>query len=134
MRRAIKLARELRKNMNVTERRVWVRLRGRQMDGWKFRRQAPIGPFIVDFYCPAAKLVIEMNGASHINEEQWDYDQRRRRWLESRGFKVLTFAAEYPEDDYLLGVWDAIDQELALVPAPPRAYSNRRTPPARDGI
>lgn len=114
--------------------RVWTRLRRRQMDGWKFRRQAPIGHYIVDFYCPAARLVIEMNGASHINEEQWEYDQRRRRWLESRGLKVLTFAAEYPENDYLAGVWDTIDQELARMPARPRAFSNKHTPPARDGI
>ena len=108
--------------MNVTERRVWSRLRGRQMDGWKFRRQAPIGPYIVDFYCPAARLIVEMNGASHVNEPQWEYDEQRRKWLESRGYKVLTFVGN-PELDYLDGVWDTIDQELAR-------HANPRTPPA----
>jgi very-short-patch-repair endonuclease len=102
--------------MTVTERRLWLKLRGRQMDGWKFRRQAPIGDYIVDFYCAAARLVIELNGESHGHEVQFDYDQRRKAWLESRRYKVLTFSALYPEMDYLEGVWDTIDLELSRIP------------------
>src|SRR6266850_61571 len=92
-----KRAQELRRNMTKTEFRLWSRLRGRQMDGWKFRRQAPIGEFIVDFYCPAAKLVVELNGDSHNNEAQFDRDNRRQAWLESQGYRVLRFSALYPE-------------------------------------
>jgi len=75
----------LRHNTIEIERRIWSRLRRRQVDGWKFRRQHPIGPYFVDFYCPAAKLVIEFNGLSHDDDRQWAYDQRRQAWLEAQG-------------------------------------------------
>ncbi len=78
-------ARVLRHNTIEIERRIWSRLRRRQVDGWKFRRQHPIGPYFVDFYCPAAKLVIEFNGLSHDDDRQWAYDQRRQAWLEAQG-------------------------------------------------
>jgi very-short-patch-repair endonuclease len=116
------LARELRKDMTYTEVRLWLKLKGRRLDGWKFRRQTPIGPYIVDFYCPAARLVIELNGSTHWFEDQFDRDQRRKRWLQSQGYRVLTFAAESPEQDYLDGVWDTIQLALERVPvAPPPA-------------
>jgi very-short-patch-repair endonuclease len=98
--------------MTVSEVRLWSMLRRRQIEGWKFRRQAPIGEYIVDFYCPAARLVIELDGSSHDNEVQFGYDQNRQRWLESQGYKVLRFSADYPEEDYLAGVVEAIDFEL----------------------
>jgi very-short-patch-repair endonuclease len=74
LRRRTMLARELRKNLTQTEARLWLKLQGRKMEGWKFRRQAPIGPFIADFYCPAARLVIELDGSSHDHEDQAEYD------------------------------------------------------------
>src|SRR5437588_10077357 len=81
-------SRRLRTSMSGTELRVWIRLRGRKLDGWKFRRQQPIGPYYVDFYCPAAKLVIEIGGASHSDE--WAaYDIRRQAWLGAEGYKVI---------------------------------------------
>ena len=98
--------------MTYTEVRLWLKLKGRQLDGWKFRRQTPIGQYIVDFYCPAARLVVELDGASHDFEDQADDDDRRQAWLESKGYRVLRFSAYYPEDDYLDGVWDTI--QLAL--------------------
>jgi very-short-patch-repair endonuclease len=77
--------------MSGTELRVWIRLRGRKLDGWKFRRQHPIGPYYVDFYCPAAKLVIEIDGPSH--DDEWSaYDARRQAWLEAEGLKVIRFS------------------------------------------
>ena len=80
--------------MIETERRIWSHLRGRQVDGWKFRRQHPIGPYFVDFYCPAAKLVIEFNGLSHDDDQQWAYDERRQAWLEAQGYRVLNLNYE----------------------------------------
>jgi very-short-patch-repair endonuclease len=109
-------ARELRKNLTVSEWRLWSHLRRRQLDGWKFRRQAPIGPYVVDFACFAARLVVELDGSSH-NEATHDYDERRQAWLESQGFRVLRLSADYPESDPLEGVWDTID--LALTEARP---------------
>ena len=110
-------ARQLRKNMTTSEWRVWSYLKGRQLDGWKFRKQAPIGPYIVDFACFAARLVVELDGNSH-DDVVADHDERRQAWLESQGFKVLRLSADYPEMDPIEGVWEAIDLALSEVPAP----------------
>jgi very-short-patch-repair endonuclease len=107
-----KRARDLRKSMTVTERRLWSHLRGHKLDGWKFRRQHPIGDYVVDFVCLAAHLVIELDGSSHDNEAQFDYDEGRQAWLESQGYKVLRFSADSAGGDYLEGVWDTIQFEL----------------------
>jgi very-short-patch-repair endonuclease len=109
-------ARHLRKNMTTSEWRVWSYLKGRQMDGWKFRRQAPIGPYVVDFVCFAARLVVELDGNSH-DDVVADHDGRRQAWLESQGFKVLRLSTDYPEIDPIGGVWEAIDLALSGVPA-----------------
>jgi very-short-patch-repair endonuclease len=98
--------------MTSSEVRVWLYLRRRQLDGWKFRRQAPIGDYIVDVYCPAARLVVELDGSSH-DEHQFDHDQRRQAWLESKGYKVLRLSAEYPDQDPIEGVWEEIDLALS---------------------
>ena len=75
--------------MGLTEIRIWSRLRARQLDGWKFRRQHPIGPYFVDFYCPAARLVVEVCGPVHDLDSNWAYDRRRKAWLEAEGFRVV---------------------------------------------
>jgi very-short-patch-repair endonuclease len=82
-------ARLLRKAMTDAERRLWNELRLRQVEGLKFRRQFPIGRYIVDFACPERKLIIEVDGGQHADQES--YDTERTRWLESRGFRVLRF-------------------------------------------
>ena len=64
-------------------------LRGRQLAGYKFRRQVPAGSYIVDFMCHRPKLVIEVDGGQH--QAQSAYDAERTRWLESRGFQVIRF-------------------------------------------
>jgi very-short-patch-repair endonuclease len=84
------------------------------MDGWKFRRQAPIGPYVVDFVCYAARLVVELDGSSH-DDVRFDYDESRQRWLESQRFKVLRLSVDYPEMDPLEGAWETIDQALSEV-------------------
>lgn len=105
------LARYLRNNMTVSEQRLWSHLRRRQVEGWKFRRQAPIGDYVVDFLCVAAKLVVELDGSTH-DELKFDYDQRRQAWLESQGYKVLRFSSDYSDQDYLEGVVETIYLEL----------------------
>jgi very-short-patch-repair endonuclease len=84
-----KLARELRKNLTDTERWLWGRLRGKQFGDFKFRKQAPIGRFVVDFVCFERKLVVELDGDQHarIVEE----DNSRTQWLNSQGFRVIRF-------------------------------------------
>lgn len=82
-------ARVLRKNPTESERTLWKHLRLRQLEGWKFRRQHPLGPYIVDFVCLEKRLVIELDGGQH--SEQTLYDTERTAWLETQGFQVLRF-------------------------------------------
>jgi very-short-patch-repair endonuclease len=72
---------------------VWQELRGGKLDGIRFRRQHPIGPYILDFYCSAARLAIEIDGIGHYIEERVRHDQRRRAWLAKQGVRVLSIAA-----------------------------------------
>ena len=83
------VARRMRQSMNGTELRLWLRLRGRKVDGWKFRRQQPLGEFYVDFCCLSARLVIELQGPAHDHDAQWAHDQRRFAWLEAEGYRVM---------------------------------------------
>jgi very-short-patch-repair endonuclease len=83
-------ARELRQPQTPAEQKLWALLRGRNLAGYKFRRQHPIGNFIVDFYCPQAKLVIEVDGDIHAAQQE--YDAARTVWLQERGYRVIRFA------------------------------------------
>ena len=85
-------ARALRRNLTLPEGMLWQVLRQRP-DGFKFRRQHPIGRCIVDFYCPAARIVIEIDGMSHEMGDRPDRDLRRDMWLRRQGLHVLRFAA-----------------------------------------
>ena len=80
---------ELRKNLTPAERKLWAYLRNHQLNGLDFRRQHALGPFIVDFCCPAVKLTIEIDGASHA--DQVDYDTCRTQWLSEHGWRELRF-------------------------------------------
>jgi len=81
--------RQLRKNMTDSERVLWRHLRLRQISGYKFRRQQPIGKYIVDFVCFEKKLIIEVDGGHHA--EQLACDVERSAWLEKEGFRILRF-------------------------------------------
>lgn len=82
-------ARRLRKEMTDAERALWAKIRQRQIEGCQFRRQFPLGQYIVDFVCFERPLVIEVDGGQHT--EQKCYDDRRTAWLENQGFQVLRF-------------------------------------------
>jgi primosomal protein N' (replication factor Y) len=82
------LARRLRSNPTEAERRLWHHLRRRQLGGFRFRRQHPIGSYITDFVCLAARLIVEVDGGQHADSPA---DIRRTAWLESRGYRVLRF-------------------------------------------
>jgi very-short-patch-repair endonuclease len=83
--------RKLRRDNVPAEARLWQRLRAGQVGGWKFRRQYSIGPYIVDFYCPRLRLVIEIDGPTHEGIEVESYDANRQAYLESLGLCVLRF-------------------------------------------
>jgi very-short-patch-repair endonuclease len=82
-------AREMRKNFTDAELKLWKRLRNRLTYSEKFRRQQPIGKYIVDFVCLEKKLIVEVDGGQH--GEQIAYDNERTAWLESEGYRVLRF-------------------------------------------
>ena len=86
-------ARALRKNMTDGERRLWQALRARQVDGMRFRRQHPIGPYIADFVCLERRLIVEVDGGHHTEDDQIAHDARRDRWLNAEGYRVLRFPA-----------------------------------------
>jgi len=101
-------ARELRKNLTDAERKLWAHLRLRQIQGHKFRRQRPIGPYIVDFVCLEQRLVIEVDGSQHM--ERASQDARRDAWLASVGFRVLRFW-----DNQVLNEIDGVAEVIARV-------------------
>lgn len=81
--------RTLRRNQTDAERRLWAELRGRRLGGLKFRRQHPIGPYVADFACPEAKIVVEVDGGQHARQAAWDL--MRSQWMETDGYRVLRF-------------------------------------------
>ena len=83
------LARALRKRMTDTERLLWRHLRNRELGGWKFRRQYPVGSFIVDFICVEKNVVIEVDGGQHAENEELDL--QRSAYLNKMGYQVVRF-------------------------------------------
>ncbi len=91
MRRPHPNARKLRKDMPEAERRLWSRLRLKQLGGFRFRRQHTIGPFIADFACVEAMLVVELDGAQHGRHNAPARDAARDAFIEGQGYLVLRF-------------------------------------------
>jgi very-short-patch-repair endonuclease len=85
----VTLAKNLRRRSTDAERLLWHHLRGRQLEGFKFRRQEPIGNYIADFVCFSKKIIVELDGGQHAIEA--DKDFKRDSWFEGQGFKVLRF-------------------------------------------
>lgn len=87
--RLVEFAREMRKEPSPAERLMWRVLRNRRLANFRFRRQQPIGPYIADFYCAIACLVIELDGDTHIGNEE--ADKRREEYLREQGLRVIRF-------------------------------------------
>lgn len=86
------IRRRLRRKMPEGENILWKALKSRRIQ-YKFRRQYGIGPFVVDFYCPQVKLVVEVDGESHLDEEVIKYDKRRQKYLENKGLVFIRFVS-----------------------------------------
>ena len=84
-------ARRMRREKGPAERKLWYKLRALNRQGFQFRQQAPIGPYIADFCDHTAKLIVEVDGAQHGEPRGIANDKRRTRWLESQGYRVLRF-------------------------------------------
>lgn len=85
----IQFVRKLRREMTDAERWLWRRLRLKQVEGYKFRRQHPVGGYVVDFVCLERKIIVEIDGGQHT--EHLAYDSRRSGELRSRGFRIVRF-------------------------------------------
>ena len=96
-RKMVRIARQFRKNPTPSEAILWEALRGKRLDGVKFRRQQPIGPFVVDFYASAHRLIVEVDGGIH--ETQRELDRERQELLESLGMHFVRIPAELVEND-----------------------------------
>lgn len=92
--RLFEFAKKNRSNSTKAEEKLWKELKGKKLHGFKFRRQHPIGHFILDFYCHKAKLAIELDGPYHENEEQKQYDELRTKALNDIEIKELRFKNE----------------------------------------
>ena len=97
--KTIRRAKQLRREMTAPEAKLWMSLRGKRADGIKFRRQHPIGPFVLDFYCDAARLAVEVDGFVHVTGDHPRRDSRRDEWLALRGVCTLRIDARDVRDD-----------------------------------
>lgn len=109
-----KNTRILRNNLTDAEQRLWSRLRRKQINGWQYYRHKPIGPYIVGFYCSAARLVVELNGSQHLDPLHQSADQRRKAFLEKLGLRVLRF-----DNRQVLLETDAVIEAIAGIPPVP---------------
>ena len=122
------LARQLRKNSTRAERKLWRYLRSRSLAGYKFVRQEPIGPYVVDFVCRERRLVIEVDGGQHADNAR---DVVRERWLVAHRYRVLRFWNNEVVEN-IEGVWDTIFAAAAAAlpphPDPLPARGERESP------
>jgi very-short-patch-repair endonuclease len=115
-------ARALRHDMTDAERIVWYGLRGHRLHGASFRRQTPIGPYVVDFVCHAEKLIIEVDGGQHFEARQIAHDERRRAYLAAQGYRVLRFSnldVMKNKSGVLEAIAAALGRPKSPLPSPP---------------
>ena len=117
-------ARRLRRDMSLPEVQLWDCLRGQKLDGLRFRRQHPIGPFVLDFFCASSRLCVEVDGSQHDHPGQIESDARRDRWLSKQGIRVLRVEASDVLDRH------SVDGVLRMIAEAAKASpSSRETPP-----
>jgi very-short-patch-repair endonuclease len=115
-------SRTLRRNLTDAERIIWYGVRAHRLNGASFRRQAPIGPFIVDFVCHDARLIVEIDGAQHFEADHEKRDARRDEYLRDLGYRVLRFN-NHDVMTNRQGVLEAISTALGASPSLPSPAS-----------
>jgi very-short-patch-repair endonuclease len=143
-------AKKLRANTTLHERAFWRALKELPMSGTHFRRQAPIGAYVVDFFCPAARLIIELDGGHHNEDDAAVRDRIRQSWLEQQGYRVIRFwnsdingDIEGVMERIYVEVYGSRDAEAVHLKhrrnprrrhrTPPRTTSSSDPPPAGEG-
>jgi len=99
--------RRLRNNLTPAEATLWLALKNKQLAGRRFKRQVSFGRYIVDFYCPSEKLVIELDGENHFTETGYKHDLRRDKYLSDLGLKVIRF-----ENDIVFHCYEGVLGEI----------------------
>ena len=128
-------ARRLRRDMTDAERIIWNAIRAHRMHGMSFRRQTPIGPFIVDFVCQSALLIVEIDGGQHYEPENIKRDAQRDAFLASKGYQILRFN-NHDVITNRQGVIETIAAAVVHAPSPPLPRKRGRehaVPVARPG-
>ncbi|EJL28507.1 hypothetical protein PMI01_03519 [Caulobacter sp. AP07] len=120
-------ARELRKEMSVPERVLWSALRGSRLDGLRFRRQHPMGPYVFDFFCASARLAVEIDSYAHEVGDQPQRDAVRDGWMAERGVRTLRIPARW--------VLQSVDGAISAIRADIQDHSPHRPfgPPPPQG-
>src|SRR5438128_1812699 len=130
--------RSLRKRATECEQILWRRLRNRNFAGYKFRRQHPIDPYVLDFYCPAAKLAVELDGGGHNYQTREICDQKRAELLAGHGIKVLRFwnhQVRQELDSILQAIWFELEDRRKKDSSPsPSPFRRERRPDLVDSI
>jgi very-short-patch-repair endonuclease len=121
------LARQLRATMTDAERRVWQAIRKRQLNGFQFYRQKNIGTYIVDFFCPKAALVIELDGGQHYSDEGMLADRKRDEYLKRLGLRVVRFSDREVFEE-LEGVLERVMMYLEGLPKQEREVRRKKSP------
>jgi very-short-patch-repair endonuclease len=125
-------ARRLRRKQTNEERELWRALRAGRFAGFKFRRQHFIGKYYLDFYCPAGKLSVELDGFQHGIPEQREHDEKRKAFLETLDIEELRFWNHQwtrNRDGVLPKIWDALARRTGCVAVARKAENNRFIPP-----
>ena len=109
---SLQRVRTARKQATPAENRLWQSLRASQLNGFKFRRQVWLGPFVADFFCASAKLIVEVDGDSHASQQA--YDQRRTDWLAGEGFRLVRVT----NADVMHNLGGVLEHLASLLPSP----------------
>ncbi|MBQ8458640.1 endonuclease domain-containing protein [bacterium] len=117
----IEKSRYLRKNMTIQERKLWNIIRNRQFFNYRFRRQFPIGSYIVDFVCREKKIIIEIDGGQHNEKNNINYDIKRSEYLALEGFKVVRFWNN-DIDNNIDGVYEKLKEIFEITPSQPSPF------------
>jgi len=127
----LEFARQLRQHSTDAEQRLWFALRDRRLAGVKFRRQHPIAPYVLDFYCSELKLAVELDGGQHGTNEGQSHDEQRSRFLAEQGIQILRFwnndVLQQPEV-VLQAIYNAVNVPSPLTPLSEGEGDNLRTP------
>ena len=130
-------ARRLRREQTDEEKELWHALRAGRFAGFKFRRQHLLGKYFLDFYCPAAKLSIELDGFQHGLPEQRQRDEEREKFLASEGVEELRFWNHQwweNREGILLEIWNALHRRTGCVAVMRKVQNNRFLPPKSDEL